>query len=51
MSWKDAPLRPIPLVYRNDGFSVFFYHQAMTQASLEDRFVNPLAGKNVAVLE
>ncbi len=50
--WALGEPRAVPLVYRNDGFTPFFVHEPrMTARSMEKRFIDPLAGTNVEVIE
>ncbi len=51
-SWRRHKLRTLPLAYRHDGFSMYFYTKPpMTRAMLEQRFIDPFAGSNVKILE
>jgi len=49
--WGTQPLRRIPLAYRQDGFSMYFYPEPpMTPASLREGLVDPFRDTNVATL-
>jgi len=50
-SWGRNELRALPIAYRNDGFSTFYRKPPMTRETLENEFVNPLAGTGVQIIE
>ncbi|MBC8876597.1 MAG: polysaccharide deacetylase family protein [Planctomycetes bacterium] len=48
---QRAELKPLPLSYRNDGFSLYYATKPpMTRAILEKRFIDPLADSSVKTL-
>ena len=52
LDWSARKLVPSELIYRNDGFSQFYYHTApMSAAQMAAEFIDPLAGTNVDILE
>ena len=52
LTWAAQPLRKRSLIYRNDGFSPFFLHiPPMTRDDMCERYIDPLAGTNVDILE
>jgi hypothetical protein len=49
--WGARPLRRIPLTYRQDGFSMFYYPKPpMTPESLKKTLVDPFRDSNTEVL-
>jgi hypothetical protein len=52
LDWSARELGSSELIYRNDGFSQFYYHPApMSPAQMAAEFIDPLAGTNVDILE
>jgi hypothetical protein len=52
LDWSARELRPGELIYRNDGFSQFYYHTApMSVTQMAAEFIDPLAATNVTTLE
>jgi len=48
---QRTELKPLPLSYRNDGFSLYYATKPpMTRAILEKRFIDPLADSNAKTL-
>ena len=51
-SWKGTTLRKIPVNYRTDGFSQYFYPEPpMTKEALEQTMVEPLVQGGISVIE
>ena len=49
--WGTRPLRRIPLAYRHDGFSMYFYAEPpMTPESLVEGHVDPFGDTNTQIL-
>jgi len=49
--WGTRPLRRLPIAYRHDGFSMYFYPEPpVTRQWLEERYVDPFAGTDVPTL-
>ncbi|MCE5237419.1 hypothetical protein LLH23_02890 [bacterium] len=50
VDWSKQPLRKLDLAYRHDGFSPFYTRPPFTRRTLEERYVDPLAGSNAGLL-
>jgi len=49
--WRQTELKLLPLAYRHDGFSMYFYTEPpMTRATLQERFIDPFGGSHVKTL-
>lgn len=50
MTWQEQPLRNIPLAYRVDGYSLFYFKENMTPGFLEEHYVDCFRGTDVQTL-
>ncbi|MBT3375111.1 MAG: hypothetical protein HN742_24010 [Lentisphaerae bacterium] len=48
--WQRAPLSPMDIAYRHDGFSIFYKKPPMDRAEYFRRYVDPFANSNVGTL-
>jgi hypothetical protein len=52
LHWSNQHLRKRSLIYRNDGFTPFFLHTPpMSAVQMTERYIDPLAGTNVDIIE